>query len=122
VPEVLARRGHLLFPGIAGSHYTRDMPAYVIANVTVEDPERYPDYVRQVPATLEPYGGRFLVRGGAVEVPEGEWRPNRLVIIEFPSLEQARAWYDSPEYGPARQLRWATSEAEVVFVEGVPPA
>jgi uncharacterized protein (DUF1330 family) len=98
------------------------MPAYVIANVTIKDPERYPDYVRQVPATLAPYGGRFIARGGATEVVEGGWQPGRLVIIEFPSLEQARAWYDSPEYRPARQLRWATSDAEVTFVEGVPPA
>ena len=96
------------------------MSAYVIANVTIKDPERYADYVRQVPATLEPYGGRFVVRGGAVEVVEGEWRPERLVIIEFPSLERARAWYDSPEYVPARQLRWDTSEGRIVFVEGLP--
>ena len=98
------------------------MPAYVIVNVTVNDPERYPDYVRQVPATLAPYGGRFLARGGAVEVVEGDWEPKRLVVIEFPSVERARAWYDSPEYAPARQLRWATSEAQLVLVDGVPSA
>jgi uncharacterized protein (DUF1330 family) len=98
------------------------MPAYVIADVTIEDPERYPDYVRQVPATLEPYGGRFIVRGGALETAEGGWQPQRLVVIEFPSLEQAKAWYESPEYRPARQLRWDTSKARIVFVEGVPPA
>jgi uncharacterized protein (DUF1330 family) len=95
------------------------MPAYAIVNVTIKDSERYPDYVRQVPATLEPYGGRFLARGGAVHVAEGEWRPGRLVVIEFPTMEQARAWYDSPEYGPARALRWETSDAEFVFVDGV---
>lgn len=95
------------------------MPAYVIANVTVRDPERYPDYVRRVPATLEQYGGRYLARGGAIHVAEGDWRPGRLVIIEFPTMERARAWYDSPEYGPARELRRETSDAELVFVEGV---
>ncbi len=96
------------------------MPAYVIADVTIKDPERYPDYVRQVPATLAPYGGRFVVRGGAVEVAEGDWQPSRLVVIEFPSMEQAKAWYDSPEYTPARRLRWDTSEGRIIFVEGVP--
>jgi uncharacterized protein (DUF1330 family) len=98
------------------------MPAYVIADVTVTDPERYPDYTRLVPATLEPYGGRFVVRGGAVEVAEGDWRPGRLVVIQFPSLERAKAWYDSPEYRPARELRWKYSKGNILFVEGVPPA
>ena len=98
------------------------MPAYVIANVTVKDPERYPEYARQVPATLEPFGGRYLARGGAVEVVEGDWRPNRLVVLEFPTLERARAWYDSADYGPARQLRWETADAQIVFLEGVPPS
>jgi len=94
----------------------------VIANVTVRDPQRYPDYVRQVPATLEPYGGRFLVRGGAVEVVEGGWQPGRLVVIEFPSLEQARAWYDSPAYRPARDLRWEVSDGDIVFAQGAEDA
>jgi len=94
------------------------MPAYVIADVTVTDPERYPDYVRLVPATLEPFGGRFIVRGGSVEVAEGEWRPQRLVVIEFPSLDRAKAWYESPEYGPARELRWKYSNGNILFVEG----
>jgi uncharacterized protein (DUF1330 family) len=93
----------------------------VIADINVRDPERYPDYVRQVPATLEPYGGRFIVRGGAVETAEGDWHPKRLVIIEFPSLERAKAWYDSPEYAPARQLRWDTSDGRILFVDGAAP-
>ncbi len=98
------------------------MPAYVVVDVTIKDPDRYPDYVRQVPPTLEPYGGRFLVRGGSVETVEGDWSPRRLVVIEFPSREQARAWYDSPEYAPARSLRWETADARLLIVEGVPPA
>jgi uncharacterized protein (DUF1330 family) len=97
------------------------MPAYLIADVTVKDPDRYRDYVRQVPATLEPYGGRFIARGGAVDPLEGGWRPGRLVIIEFPSVERARAWYDSPEYASARQLRWDTSDGRLVIVDGAPP-
>jgi uncharacterized protein (DUF1330 family) len=98
------------------------MAAYVIADVTITDPERYPDYARLVPATLEPYGGRFLVRGGTTEAAEGEWHPQRLVVIEFPSLEQARAWYESPEYEPARELRWKYSKGNILFVDGVAPA
>ncbi len=98
------------------------MPAYVIADVTVTNPERYPEYTRLVPATLEPYGGRFIVRGGGVEGLEGGWRPQRLVVIEFPSLEQAKAWYHSAGYGPVRELRWQFSEGKLLLVEGVPTA
>jgi len=96
------------------------MPAYLIADVTVTDPERYPDYVRLVPATLEPYGGRFVVRGGTTEIAEGDWQPQRLVIIEFPSMEQAKAWYHSSEYGPAKELRQRYSNGRLLFAEGVP--
>ena len=67
------------------------MPAYVIADVEIVNAERYPDYSAQVPATLEPYGGHFLVRGGATETIEGDWLPRRLVIIEFPSIDAARS-------------------------------
>ena len=74
------------------------MAAYVIVDVEVLDPEAYTEYTRDVPATLEPFGGRFLVRGGAVTTLEGEWRPQRAVLIEFPSVEQAKAWHASPAY------------------------
>ena len=95
------------------------MSAYVVVDVTVENPERYPEYTRQVPASLEPFGGRFIVRGGRTETVEGDWSPQRLVIIEFPSLDQARAWYESAEYGPARSLRWELARANLLFVDGV---
>ena len=98
------------------------MPAYVIADVTVTNPERYSEYTRLVPATLEPYGGRFIVRGGAVEGLEGDWRPQRLVVIEFPSVEQAKAWFDSADYGPVRELRRKFSDGKLLLVEGVPTA
>ena len=95
------------------------MPAFVIANITIEDPVRYEDYKRMVPATLTPYGGRFVVRGGHVETLEGTWRPGRLVLIEFPSLDHARAWWNSPEYAAARELRQATSTGTLLILEGV---
>jgi uncharacterized protein (DUF1330 family) len=93
--------------------------AYVIANVRIEDPVRYEDYKRMVPATLTPFGGRFIARGGTVDVLEGNWRPERLVILEFPSLERARAWWHSPEYAEARALRQATSTGTLLILEGV---
>ena len=73
------------------------MPAYIIADVTVTDPATMEEYRKRVPATLAKYGGRFIVRGGAHQTLEGDWKPNRLVVLEFPSLEQARRWYDSEE-------------------------
>jgi uncharacterized protein (DUF1330 family) len=94
------------------------MPAYVIANVEVTDPARYEDYKRMVPPTIAAFGGRFLARGGAVDVLEGAWTPRRLVIVEFPSLAQARAWWESAEYGPAKALRQATATSDLVIVEG----
>lgn len=93
----------------------------MIANIEVTDPERYPDYVRQAAPTVAKYGGRYLVRGGATTVKEGEAPVHRVVILEFPSLAQALAWYDSDEYRPARTLRQAAARSQITFVEGVPP-
>lgn len=94
------------------------MPAYVIVDIEVTDAGAFEDYRKQVPATVQKYGGRFLVRGGAMEVIEGEWRPKRVVVLEFPSLEQARRWYDSEEYRAPKALRLRTSRANIVLVEG----
>jgi uncharacterized protein (DUF1330 family) len=95
------------------------VPAYVIANVAVKDPVRYEDYRRLVGPTLSKYGGRFVARGGAIEVLEGDWRPNRLVIVEFPSMDQARQWWNSAEYAEAKAIRQATSEGTLLILEGV---
>jgi uncharacterized protein (DUF1330 family) len=95
------------------------MSAYVLANVTVKDPVRYEDYRRLVTLTLAKYGGRFIVRGGKVEVLEGDWQPNRLVVVEFPSVEHARQWWSSPEYTEAKLIRQATSEGTLLILEGV---
>lgn len=95
------------------------MPAFVIANVNVLDPVRYEDYKRLVPGTLARFGGRFIARGGQVDVLEGDWQPNRLVILEFPSVEKARAWWSSPEYAEARALRQATSKGTLLILEGL---
>ena len=95
------------------------MPAFVLANVTIHDPVHYEDYKRMVPATLVPFGGRFVVRGGPTEILEGAWQPSRLVLLEFPSVERARAWWNSPEYAEARALRQATSDGTLIILEGV---
>lgn len=95
------------------------MPAYVIVEVEVEDPVRYEAYKTMVPASIAQYGGRFLVRGGEVTTLEGGWNPKRLVVIEFPSVERAKAWWSSPEYAEAKALRQATSRGRMIVVGGV---
>lgn len=94
------------------------MSAYAIANIEVIDPTAFEAYRGMVSTTIEKYGGRYLVRGGALEVLEGVRQPYRLVVLEFPSAEQARSWYDSPEYRPARELRIRATRSHVVFVDG----
>jgi uncharacterized protein (DUF1330 family) len=95
------------------------MAAYIVVQVDVKDPVRYDEYRKMVKPTLDAFGGRFLVRGGEVENLEGGWKPARLVIIEFDSAAQARSWWDSEEYGPAKALRQDTTHTEMILVEGV---
>jgi len=97
------------------------MAGYVIADVEVLDPAGYEEYRRGVPATIAAYGGRYLVRGGATEVAEGEWIPKRVVILEFESAARAKAWLESPEYRPLRQIRQRCAKSKVVVVEGFVP-
>jgi uncharacterized protein (DUF1330 family) len=94
------------------------MSAYVIAEVNVTDPKLYDEYKKLVPATVEKYGGRFAVRGGTVESKEGGWKPARVVVLEFPSMEKARAWYHSPEYAPVLAMRLKAGSAKLILVEG----
>jgi uncharacterized protein (DUF1330 family) len=98
------------------------MAAYVIANISVTDPVRFRDYSAQVPAVLAQYGGRYIVRGGAIEVAEGSMTVDRLVILEFPSMAAARAWHASPEYAPLLALRASASISNLAFVDGYVPA
>ncbi len=95
------------------------MSAYLIAEVEVTDPGTYEEYRRQVAPTVERYGGRFLVRGGAVNGLEGEWTPKRLVVIEFPDMASLREWYQSDEYERLRRIRQRSSNATVLAVKGV---
>lgn len=95
------------------------MTAYVIADVEVKDPVTYREYVAAVPATLAPYGGKFLARGGQTETLEGEWEPKRLVIIEFDSVEQAKAWWESEAYAGPKARRRSASVGKLILVQGV---
>jgi uncharacterized protein (DUF1330 family) len=91
----------------------------VIVDIDVTDPTAFEEYRKAVPATVQKYGGKFLVRGGRMEVIEGSWRPKRVVVTEFPSLEQAKRWYDSEEYRALKARRLRTSKGNVILVEGV---
>jgi uncharacterized protein (DUF1330 family) len=92
--------------------------AYLVVDAKSTDPERMVEYRRLSSIAVEKFGGRFLVRGGAYEVLEGQWQPQRLVVIEFESRERAKAFYDSPEYVAARQARAGVSSFDMVLVEG----
>jgi uncharacterized protein (DUF1330 family) len=91
----------------------------MIAEVEVKDPDRYKEYTSQVLATIERYGGRFIVRGGAAEELEGEWKPKRIVVIEFPDMSKLRAWHSSAEYAPLLKLRQSASSGRFIAVQGV---
>jgi uncharacterized protein (DUF1330 family) len=95
------------------------MKGYLIANVDVHDPSAYENYRSRTAAIVERHGGRFLVRGGAVEPLEGDPGFARLVIIEFPSVEAAHAFYDSPEYQEILPFRTSTSQGKLCIVAGV---
>jgi uncharacterized protein (DUF1330 family) len=94
------------------------MPAYVIVETDIHDPEQYKRYQAAVPASLAAHGGRFIVRGGQMAVLEGDWQPKRLVAAEFDDLEAAQRWYHSPEYAEAKRLREGAAELRMVVVEG----
>jgi uncharacterized protein (DUF1330 family) len=95
------------------------MPAYVVVDGEVTDPARYDQYKAAAPAAIARYGGRYLVRGGTTAILEGDWKPMRVVILEFPSLAAAKEFYDSPEYRAARALRAGAAKMKVIAVEGV---
>jgi uncharacterized protein (DUF1330 family) len=94
------------------------MAAYVVGEIEVTDAQAYEEYRKQVLAVVTKYGGRFIVRGGKVETLEGGWSPKRFVALEFPSMEQARKWYASPEYAPLIELRKRASRGKLILVEG----
>jgi len=97
------------------------MAAYIIVEVDVHDHEQYEDYKKLTPGSLKPYEGKFIVRGGQAENLEGDWQPKRIVVLEFPSVARAKAWWASEEYAPAKSLRQRTSTTRMIVVEGLTP-
>ena len=96
------------------------MSVYTVAEITVKDPEAYAEYQAKVPATIEMYGGRYLVRGGNVTPGEGGWSPNgRIIILEFPDIESLQKWATSPEYAPVAEIRHRAADSKSFMVEGV---
>lgn len=95
------------------------MPAYVIADVRITNPGDYAEYIRRTPATIAQFGGRFVIRGGKAEDLEGDWHPERIVVVEFSSVDQAKKWWNSPEYTAVRTIRQQTAISRLIVVEGV---
>ena len=94
------------------------MPAYIIAHIDITDPEAYEGYKKLVPPTVQKYSGTFLARGGRAELLEGDSAPGRTVVLQFPTFEEAKAWFDSPEYAEAKTIRQAASSGTLILVDG----
>ncbi|MBI3709289.1 MAG: DUF1330 domain-containing protein [Proteobacteria bacterium] len=94
------------------------MVAYIVVDAEITDPVKYEDYRKLSPAAIAKYGGKFLARGGATAVLEGGWKPGRIVILQFPSLDQAKAFYTSVEYTAARRVRAGAATMDIIVVEG----
>ena len=95
------------------------MSAYVIVEIDVQDPVGYEEYKKQAGSTVIAKGGKYIVRGGKTEVLEGDWQPKRIVVLEFPSMDQAKEWLNCEEYREPRKMRHRTAKTNMILVEGV---
>lgn len=95
------------------------MPAYALVNIDVQDPKAYEEYRSRSLATVQKFGGRFIVRGGKWEVKEGDWQPKRVIVLEFPDMDTMRRWYDSADYQAIIPYRSGCAKTDMVFVEGL---
>jgi uncharacterized protein (DUF1330 family) len=95
------------------------MKAFVIVEISISDPVEYEEYKKLTPAAIAAYDGRFVVRGAKTESLEGDWQPERIVVLEFPSVERAKEWWNSPEYTPAKTIRQRSATTKMIIVEGV---
>ena len=95
------------------------MPAYVIVDVKINNHEDYEEYKKLTPASITAYDGKFIVRGGKTETLEGDWDPERIVVLEFPTVERAKEWWASEMYVPAKQIRQRTASTQMIIVEGL---
>lgn len=94
------------------------MPAYIIVDITIHDTQTYEDYKKLTPASLLPFDGKFIVRGGKTETLEGSWNPQRIVVLEFPTVEKAKAWWNSDTYAEAKAIRQRAATTQLLVVEG----
>ena len=94
------------------------MPAYIIVEIEIFDPVGYEEYKKLAGATVEKYGGKYIVRGGKTEVLEGNWKPKRIVILEFPTIDRAKEWLNCEEYREPRKMRHATAKTNMLVIEG----
>ena len=95
------------------------MPAYIIVEIEVTDPVGFEEYKKRAAATVEQYGGKYIVRGGACETLEGDWKPKRIVVLEFDNMQRAKAWLNSPEYIEPRKQRHRTAKTRMILAEGL---
>jgi uncharacterized protein (DUF1330 family) len=95
------------------------MPAYVIVEVTITNPVEYEDYKKLTPAAIAAYDGRFVVRGAQTISLEGDWHPERIVVLEFPSVERAKEWWNSDIYTAAKTIRQRAATTKMIVVEGI---
>jgi uncharacterized protein (DUF1330 family) len=95
------------------------VPAYLISDVSIRDNQAFQVYRTRAAASIAKYGGRYLVRGGAIEPLEGNWSPRTIIVVEFPDIERARAWYRSPEYADALEVRDEALSRNLILVDGI---
>ncbi len=95
------------------------MAGYVIVDTEITDMDVYGEFIERVPALVESYGGKFIIRGGDVEVLQGDWKPSRLVVLEFESAEKAANWENSSEFAELKAIRDSASNSNVIVVDGV---
>lgn len=97
------------------------MSAFVIVEVTIHNHENYEEYKKLTPASIAAYDGRFVIRGAKTESLEGDWNPDRIVVLEFPTIERAKEWYNSQQYEAAKKIRHANATSKMLLVQGFDP-
>jgi uncharacterized protein (DUF1330 family) len=106
-------------PSHASIEYLYSMPAFVIVDVTIRDKKEYKEYKKLTLAAVAAYDGRFVVRGGETAIMEGSWDPERVVILEFPTVERAKEWWGSDIYSKAKVIRQRSADTNMIIVQGV---
>jgi uncharacterized protein (DUF1330 family) len=110
--------GKAFFYRAASTLQRAPMSAYIIVEIDIVDPAGYEEYKELAGATVEKYGGRYIVRGGKTEVLEGDWKPKRIVVLEFESMQRAKDWLNSEEYREPRKMRHRTAKTNMLVIEG----